>query len=95
MKRINVEDYPVEDGLKYEVKRSIVTVLFHPELKLGAYDTLKANKVAEKVERAEGTVLLEDAEYELIKRGLDVTTSFSRNDVTFIKRILEAEDVSV
>lgn len=97
MKKINVEDYIVDPGIgtKYEVKRSLITVLFHPELKLDAYTALKANKVAEKIESAQGVVLLEDAEYDMIKRGLDVTTSYTRTDVEFIKRVLEAEDVKV
>lgn len=92
MKKLVVSNYPSGDQT-YDVKRSLVTLLFHPELKLDAYDTLKAQKLADKIDAAEDVVLLEDAEYERVRAGLEVTRGFSQHDVPLIQRILDAETV--
>lgn len=94
MRKIVVSDYVV-DGSTYEVKRSLITILFHPERKLDAYGALKANKIAEKIDAAADEVLLEDAEYEQLIEGLKVTTGYVRTDIPFIERVLNAPEVKV
>ncbi len=94
MRKIVVTDYPA-DGATYEVKRSLVVVLFHPDRKLDAFDTLKAQKIAEKIEAATESVLLEEAEYAQLLEGIKVTRGFTRNDVELIERVLNAPEVTI
>jgi len=103
MKKICVEDYEVEvrtqNGVEktmYEVKTSIVNVLFNPELRLSSIDLLSQNKLAEKIlNHKTSEILLEDAEYNKIKQAFDTVKGFVKNDVELVRRVLEAEDVSV
>lgn len=104
MKKIKLEDYEVEvrtpkEGIKqtnYEVKTSIIGLLFQPELRLSGVELLKQNKLAEKIlQYKDSEILLEDAEYNKIKQAVDVVKGFGKNDVELVRRILEAEDVSV
>ncbi len=86
--------FPME--LPYEVKDSIVGLLFHPELKLGGMELLKQNELAGKILNSEDPdVLLEEAEYEQIKRAINVVKGFGRNEVELVRRILEAPKVEV
>lgn len=103
MKKISLKDYEVEvrtpEGVKknnYEVTTSIVNLLFNPELKLGGTALLKQNKLAEKILNCKDSeILFEDAEYVKVKQAFDIVKGFGRNDVELVRRILEAEDVSV
>lgn len=94
MRKIVVSDYIVE-GNTYEVKRSLIVVLFHPDRKLDAFDTLKAQKIAQKIEAAPESVLLEESEYEQLLEGIKVTRGFTRNDVELIERVLNAPEVNL
>lgn len=103
MKKINLKDYEVEvrtptgtNGVNYEVKTSIIGLLFQPELKLGGVELLKQNQLAEKIlQHQEPEILLEDAEYNKIKQAINLVKGFGKNDVELVRRVLEAEDVSV
>lgn len=103
MKKINLKDYTVEiktpNGIEvtdYEVKTSIIGLLFQPALGLTGVEVLEQNRLAEKILQHENDeILLENAEYDKIKQAVDVTKGFGRNDVELVRRIFEAEDVSV
>jgi uncharacterized protein YacL (UPF0231 family) len=103
MKKINLKDYEVEvrtptgtNRVNYEVKTSIIGLLFQPELKLNGVELLKQNQLAEKIlQHQEPEILLEDAEYNKIKQAIDLVKGFGKNDVELVRRVLEAEDVSV
>ncbi len=104
MKKINLKNYEVEgkdekgDLVKapYEVKGSMVSILYHPDLKLGGRDLLLAHKLADKIESCKKNfILLEEIDYQKLKKAVDTATGFSKHDVEFVKRILEAEDVEV
>lgn len=104
MRKIAISDYKVkaknETGetieAPYNVKESLVSVLFQPELQLSATQLLEQNKLANKInDTKDGFVLLEDADYDKLKLALDAVKGLTRNDVEFVKRILEAEQVNV
>lgn len=99
MRKIDITNYPVEqDGktLPYGVKEAAVEVLFAPNLKVRAQDIFKRDDVARKIETAEGDeVLLEEAEYEMLKAGVNAIEGYRRSDVEFVRRILEAPTVEV
>jgi len=101
-RKIDLTNYPApglvqESGepVTYEVPSSMVALLFHPELKLSALDTLAANRLAEKIEQAGASVLLDSAEYAQLKRAVDTFKGFTRNEVELVRRILEAPEVEV
>ncbi len=104
MKKINLKSYDIEfkdkEGndkyLPYDVKSSLVNVLFHPKLKLSGRDLLLAQKLAEKIEECiEDNILLEEQDYNKLKNAVEKIEGFSKNDVEFVKRVLEAETVKV
>jgi hypothetical protein len=103
MKKLFLSDYEVEieiDGKKvkkpFQVKESILEILFHPDLKLAGRELLKQNELAEKIEKCnEDFILLENEEHNKILRALELTTGLGRNAVEFVKRIIEAQNVEV
>lgn len=103
MRKINITTYKVTvrsangetKEIDYGTKDSLVTILFNPELKLSAVDLLKQNKLAEKITDSTDELLLEDEEYNRVKAALDIVQGLGRNDVEFVKRILDAETVEV
>ncbi len=103
MRNLEIGNYMVEvrgqDGCTqtpYDMKRSIITVLFHPELRLKAQDLLERDKLARKIDECkEDSILLEEAEYGRIKSAVESVSGYSKDDVTFVKRIMEAPQVEV
>jgi len=103
MRKIVLSSYPVkvkvdnkEEELPYEMRNSLVNVLFHPALKLAGRALLLHHKLAEKIESCnKDSILLEDSEYMLLKNAVEKIPGFTKNDVTFVKRVLEAEEVEV
>jgi hypothetical protein len=99
VRKILISDYKViQDGkeLPYPMREALAEVLFHPDLKLRALDLLKRDDLARKIlNQSESHILLEDSEYSLIKSAVDVVQGFTRNDVEFVRRVLNAESVEV
>ena len=104
MRKISFENYNVTvqtpEGVKrevpYEVKDSIVGLLFHPDLKLDGMGLLKQNELAGKILHSEDPeILFEEAEYQQIKRAINVVTGYGRNEVELVRRVLEAPEVEV
>ncbi len=110
MRKLNLKDYAVTtrvpDQMKlgkfidaefpYPVKDSILNLLFIPALQLNGAELVKQNVLAMKLEQCkEDEILLEDEEYNRIKKAADTFKGFGRNDVELITRINEAEVVEV
>ena len=102
MRKINLKDYTVEvrtpqgvEQVNYEVKTSIINLLFHPDLKLNAVALLEQNKLAEKILATEHKIMVEEAEYSKIKQAVNVITGLGKNDVELVQRVLWAEEISV
>lgn len=102
MKKIDIRPYSVTvvrtDGTKedvpYQVKESLIEILFNRELKLNGVGVIKQNLLAEKI-LASGTdeLLLEDEEYERVTRALSLVEGLGKNDVEFAKRVINATSV--
>ena len=110
MRKINLENYitkgKVPDRMNpgqlidiefpYQVKDSIMNIMFDKELRLSGADLIKQEMVAMKIEACkESTILLEDEEYKRVKGAFDKCTGFTRTEVELVKRINEAEVVEV
>jgi len=110
MRKLNLKDYTVkvkapdrmnpgqviEGEYPYHFKDSILNLLFNPALQLSGAELVKQNVLAMKLETCkEDEILLEDEEYQRIKRAVEVFRGFNRNDVELVTRITEAEVVEV
>jgi hypothetical protein len=103
MKKIDVRNYfvsvTIDDGttveVPYNVKESLVSCIFHPELKLGGRDIIERDVIAKKIESAEDYVLLEDAEYQKLLNAFETVHGFGKAEVELVRRVFEAEDVEV
>lgn len=99
MKKIPMTDYLVMingQDQAYPMREALAEVLFHPALKIVALDLLKRDDLARKIlSGKDNTMLLEETEYSLIKDAVGKVDSFTRNDVEFVKRVLEAQTVEV
>jgi len=110
MRKLNLNDYMVkvkapdqmnpgqkiEGEFPYHFKDSILNLLFNPALQLNSAELVKQNVLAMKLEQCkEDEILLEDEEYNRIKKAVDTFKGFGRNDVELVTRINEAEVVEV
>jgi hypothetical protein len=103
MRKIKISDYEIsimtaegEKTVPYLVRISLVNTLFHPDLKLNAYQLLENNKLATKIKDSEDdSILLEEYEYQKIKAAIELISGFTKDDIEFVNRILNAETVEV
>jgi hypothetical protein len=99
MRKIDVTDYIVSingEGQPYPMREALAEVLFHPALKIQALDLLKRDDLARKILDTEPPdLLLEEAEYSLIRAAVDKVDTFTRNDVEFVKRVTSAPTIEV
>jgi len=95
MRRLDLKDYtysmPNQQGvmqiMTYQFKRVLINVLTHPNLGLNAPELLEANEVAEKIEKANKDVVLNEEDYELIIDTFKRFRGFAKNDVKMVQRI--------
>lgn len=107
-RKLDLSEYPIfaENGeaaigednepVTYDVRKSILNLMFHPGLRLGRVELLEQDDLAKKILKCDGeSLLLDEAEYGKVKRAIDNFTGYSRNDVEFVKRIVNAPEVEV
>ena len=110
MRKLNLRDYTVkmkvpdnmnpgqeiEAEFPYHFKDSVLNLMFTRELQLSGAELVKQNVLAMKLEQCkDDEILLEEDEYQRIKKAVDVFKGFNRNDVELVTRINEAEVVEV
>ena len=110
MRKLNLKNYTVkmkapdrmnpgkviEGEYPYHVKDSILNLMFTRDLQMGGAELVKQNLLAMKLEQCkDDEIILEDAEYQRIKKAIDVFKGFNRHDVELVTRINEAEVVEV
>jgi hypothetical protein len=109
MRKINLKSYDIEVSdtetgrpkkIPYDVRASLANILFHPELRLGGMDLLKANELATKILSSPPSedgewVLLEEEEYQRLHNAITSVHGFSKNEVELVRRVLEAQPVEV
>lgn len=100
MRRLDLTDYdfiiPSQEGMKpthVNVKESLVNVLMHPSQRLNGTALLKRNILGEKILRAEGAIILEEADYEILKGAFDQVEGLGREDVQLVERVFNAPEV--
>jgi predicted glycosyltransferase involved in capsule biosynthesis len=99
MRKFDISEYEVtmENGqaIPYRVKDSAVTILFNPDRKLNAVELMKANKLAERIMAAKDSILLEEADYGELKKACETVRGYGKEDVEFVRRIIEAPEINV
>ena len=110
MRKLNLRDYTVkvkvpdkmnpgqeiDAEFPYRFKDSVLNLLFTKELQLSGAELVKQNVLAMKLEQCkEDSILLEEDEYQRIKKAVEVFKGFGRNDVELVTRINDAEVVEV
>ena len=104
MKKINIKNYEViainkelkEVKVTYGVMESLVSILMSHHNKWNGVDLLVASELATKIKDAKADdVLLENAEYEMLKKSINTFEGYGQNDVEMVKRVSMAENVEV
>jgi hypothetical protein len=103
MRKVDLSPYQVqvrdaagqEKEEDYDVPGSLRTVLLHPQLQLTSDALLAHFDVVQKIEASDGTLLLEEAEYQIVMQALAQIRGFQGNDVPFVRRLKEAPEVEV
>ncbi len=101
MRKLNLKDYQViekvrnpiiggvtEYTLEYNVKDSVLNILFLPALKLAGAALVKQNVLAIKIEQSTDSVELTEDEYLKVVTAANTYTAQGRSDVELIDRIL-------
>ena len=110
MRKLDLKDYRVkvkapdrmhqgqliEGEYPYPVKDAILNLMFIPQLQLSGAELVKQNMLAMKLEACKSDeIILEEEEYQRLKKAVDSYNGFNRNDVELVRRITEAEVVEV
>ena len=104
MHKINIETYEMEvklpsgemTKLPYEMKETLVGVLLHPALNITGAELYTRMPIADKIKKADdGSVLLEDEEYNKLLSAVNTIKGFGMNDSEMVRRVIEAEKVAV
>ena len=101
-RKIIVTNYPAvgvtqENGepVTYDMKASLLNLLFHPDLQLTGVDLMKAQELAEKIDAVEDEVLLDSTEYARLQRAIETYKGFTRNEVKLVQRVYDAPEVEL
>jgi len=103
MRKISTKPYtvvvPGENGEKktdeYDMKESLGICLLHPSLQLSGRELLLRGKILDKIEQANGELILEEAEYSKLKASFEKVKGFSKNDMEMVKRVFNAQEIEV
>jgi hypothetical protein len=102
MRKIDLTNYDVEilteQGLEikpFSAKIAMSAILYHPDLRLGFRELFENDKVAQKINVAQDSVLLEEAEYQKLKHAFETIKGFGKEDVELVRRVMEAPEVEV
>lgn len=105
MRRINLENYTEvvreeESGkeieLPYPVRNSMIELLLSRDLGLSAREALDREDLARRIrDSSDGTVLVEEDEWKKLQTAVDTIKGWSRTDIKFLHRILDAPVVPV
>ena len=102
MRKIDVTSYNIQahtpEGdkeVEYDTKNFLIAILLHPQLKLTGNEVLVRSKLMDKIEQCDGILLVEEADYSKLKHAFETVQGFTLNDMTLVKRVLEAKQIDV
>ena len=93
----NVVDPSTEGGFAmFDIRTSLVNVLFHQKLNLGAVEVLERDELRRAIINEEtDTLLVSPDDWQKLCGGVKAVDGFGQNDVEFIRRVLKADEVEV
>lgn len=97
MRKIDLTSYPVGEGNTFEVRPSLVSILFNQD-KLDGREVIRRDELAQKIEACpDDSILLEEVDWNRIVGGLTATDlkPHGRSVVEFLRRVLDAPQVEV
>jgi hypothetical protein len=94
MRKIDLKPYQWEKT-DYKVVDVLTALLFNPDLKLAARDLIAQDALAKKIETSGESVILEEADYQKVKRAVETIKGWQRGDIEFVTRILDAPEIPV
>jgi len=77
------------------VKDGLTTLMFQKGLNLSARDIISQDTLARRIEESNGSILVEESEYQRIRKAVESFTGYGRGDIPLIQRVLDAPDVPV
>ncbi len=108
MRKLDLRDYQVTrkviggDGKLidiaelYPVKDSILNIMFQPSLGLQGAEAVRQQVLAHKIEQAKDEIMLEEEEYERVKKAIESFSVQTRYDVELIDRVLnKTKDIEI
>ncbi len=102
MRKIDVTSYKLkvhtpegDKEIDYDTKTFLIAALLHPQLRLTGKDVLERGPLMNKIEQCDGTLLVEEADYLKLKQAFETVQGFTINDMTLVKRVLEAKKVEI
>jgi len=104
MRQLDLSNYTVrvrnQDGeytdLPYEMKDSLIELIFSRDLGLSGQELLDRDDLARKIRDCpDGKVLLEESDWKKLALAVNTVKGLGRPDVEFVRRILEAPEVEV
>lgn len=99
MRKINVESYfvtlPNGNTALFDVKRSLINILFYPGLERGLNYTLKAGRIVDKINKCKKYLYLEEDEYSLLKTSMEAFDDYNEYSIEMINRCLNTEEVNI
>lgn len=81
--------------VEYDTKTFLIAALLHPQLRLTGKELLARGALMDKIESCDGTLLVEEADYSKMKQAFETVQGFTLNDMTLVKRVMEAKQVDV
>lgn len=104
MRELNITSYNVKMRLpngshkfdEYDVKDSLISLLFMPGNNVNARESFKRQKLAEMIKSCQDkTILIEEGDYQKLVEAAEKIQDVGRNDVEFMHRIMDAPEVEV
>lgn len=103
-RKLNLENYLVgsfdEEGkekeIPYDVKGSLISLLFHKELNLSALQLLDMDDLGRRIRDCKDKEIhLEEADYLKIKQAVDSFIGYGERDIELVRRVATAPQVEM
>lgn len=99
-RKLFVNDYDIVDELgskqPFLVIKSLVSLMFNPDLQIGFRELIESDKVAKKLEECkEDHVLLSEQEFGIIRDAVQKFKGYDRNALELVNRVNGTELVDV
>lgn len=93
-RKLSEKEEPITE-VNFQVKRSLRAILFNPNQELTIDETFLNKDLVDKIEAANGTMLLNDKEADQLRRAYNSIRAPQEHELEFYRRIRDVEEVEV